>query len=119
MFTLADKVLLDRVARLVLEQAQAIEDNWGKPAWVGEPARKMKLIFDRHQRDARDLRQMAKRLAVHFGAEPAPRKPRAAKVEAPEGPTQAPAEPSIEEQRALGVLGGHGADQQELGIAHG
>jgi len=135
MFTLADKGLLDRAARQLLEEAAAIENLYGKPAWVGEEARKEKLVFDRLQRDARDLRSLAKRLANHFQVAPAPRQPKAvfpppdseAKVvggvldaEMKVFPQEtAAAEPSIEEQRALGVLGGHGADLQGLGIGHG
>lgn len=147
MFTLADKGLLDRAARLLLEQAAAIENSYGKPAWVGEQARKEKLVFDRLQRDARDLRSLAKRLANHFQVAPAPRQPKGGPTAAEalakvadavgqqtpldvvvDGPSielkafpreTAPAEPSIEEQRAMGVLGGHGADLQGLGIGHG
>jgi len=131
MFTLADKGLLDRAARLLLEHAQQIENAHGRPAWVGEEARKQKLVFDRLQRDARDLRSLAKRMAAHFGTAPAPRQARGVdlvgareKLDAlkQEGATilrNEPTEPSISEQREMGVLGGHGADQVELGIAHG
>lgn len=165
MFTLADKGLLDRAARLLLEQAAAIEFSYGKPAWVGEEARKEKLVFDRLQRDARDLRSLAKRLANHFQVAPAPRQPKVGPtaaealakvadavaqqmpldvvvVDPPLGgvvidplldepsiemkvfsqetaSAEQVAEPSIEEQRAMGVLGGHGADLQGMGIGHG
>lgn len=114
MFTLTDKGLLDRAARLLLEHASQIENSYGRPAWVGEEARKQKLIFDRLQRDARDLRTLGKRMATHFDVAPAPRQVKVAPA-APDTVVLAD-EPSISEQREMGVLGGCGADLQQLGL---
>lgn len=61
MFTKTDKALLDRTARRITLSANAIQAT--HPVWgATEDSKKAKLEYDRLQRDARDLRQMAKRL---------------------------------------------------------
>lgn len=68
MFTLTDKTLLDRVARMVKEQHQTMlardcpAAGWG----ATEESRKAKLVFDRLVRDERDLRALGKRMCAHF-----------------------------------------------------
>lgn len=68
MFTLTDKVLIDRAARLIKEQAQVMlradcpASGWG----ATEESRKAKLVYDRLVRDERDLRALGKRLCAHF-----------------------------------------------------
>ena len=68
MFTLTDKTLLDRVARMVKESHQAMlardcpAAGWG----ATEESRKAKLVFDRMVRDERDLRALGKRMCAHF-----------------------------------------------------
>ena len=74
MFTLTDKTLIDRAARLLNEQAAALRNGYGQNGWSGdEESRKQKLVYDRLLRDERDLRALAKRLATHFGVKAAPR----------------------------------------------
>lgn len=76
MFTLTDKVLIDRAARLINEQAKALRNSYGQLGWsTDETSRKQKLVYDRLLRDERDLRALAKRLAVHFNVKAAPRAP--------------------------------------------
>lgn len=61
-FTRTDKALIDRAARLVLDQAK-IEENLHGPVWAATAEGKdAKRRFDRLQRDARDLRALARRL---------------------------------------------------------
>lgn len=109
MFTLTDKTLIDRAARLLREQASLLHDAQnGLPWGTNEAGQKAKLQFDRLMRDERDLRSLAKRLTTHFGVKPAARKT-----------AETTLEPSISEQREMGVLGGMGDAQSELGIAHG
>lgn len=68
MFTLTDKVLIDRAARLIKEQAQVMLRSECPPSGWGatEESRKAKLVYDRLVRDERDLRMLGKRLCAHF-----------------------------------------------------
>lgn len=77
-FTLQDKVLLDRAARLIKEEADVLMRSECPPAGWGatDASKKAKLVFDRLKRDERDLRALGKRLCAHFGVAPAPRAPK-------------------------------------------
>ena len=110
MFTLTDKTLLDRVARMVKEmhrehlQSQCPPAGWG----ANEKSKAAKLVYDRLVRDERDLRALGKRMMAHFAVPD---------VEPPAilDPTVGPParftaegfelafEPSISEQREMGV----------------
>lgn len=70
-FTLTDKVLIDRAARLVNGQAKQLRLAHEQGGWAtDDESRKAKLEYDRLLRDERDLRALGKRLATHFGVVP-------------------------------------------------
>lgn len=93
MFTLVDKTLLDRAARLVNEKARTYRVAHQKPdtGWNGSKEdREAKVVYDRLLRDERDLRLLGTRLCQHFGVK-AERKPKEApKEEAPGAGTGQP-----------------------------
>lgn len=63
-FTKTDKALLDRVARLVRDEARVLEAQHG-PAWAATKAgQEAKREYDRLQRDERDLRALARRFEI-------------------------------------------------------
>ena len=76
-FTLTDKTLLDRAARLINDQARLLGTNHGTDGWsTDDVARKAKLVYDRLLRDERDLRALGQRMAKHFDVRPALRAPK-------------------------------------------
>lgn len=119
MFTLVDKTLLDRAARLVNDKARTLRQAHQKPdtGWNGSKEdRAAKEVYDRLLRDERDLRLLGTRLCQHFGVK-AERKGKPELPAAGAMVKDAPLEPSLGEQAQLGVLGGVGADLQ--GAGHG
>lgn len=81
-FSGLDKALLQRAARLLEQQASALQKSKTEAgSWAG--ARAAKREFDALMRDARDLRSVVKRLAVPV----APRKKRALSDAVKEGDT--------------------------------
>lgn len=73
-FTLTDKVLLDRAARMINGEAKALRVEFEAVGWaVTEAGRKAKHEYDRLLRDERDLRALGKRLCAHFEVKAAPR----------------------------------------------
>lgn len=67
MFTKTDKALLDRTALRVTKSAAAIQSI--HPVWgATKDSKKAKLEYDRLQRDARDLRALAKRMVPKVAA---------------------------------------------------
>ena len=74
MFTLTDKVLLDRAARMINVQARALRALHEAGGWAStEAGRKAKQEYDRLLRDERDMRSLGKRLCLHFDVKAAPR----------------------------------------------
>ena len=63
-FTNTEKALMDRSARNLIDQAQQIYNAQAVPMGWGatKDSKKAKLEYDRLQRDARDLRALAKRM---------------------------------------------------------
>jgi hypothetical protein len=107
-FTLTDKALLDRAARMINGEAKALRLEFEAVGWaVTEAGRKAKQEYDRLLRDERDLRALGKRLSAHFDVKAAPRVAKPAQdVDDPEGGLGVDpvvTEPSLGEQRALGV----------------
>jgi hypothetical protein len=73
-FTLTDKALLDRAARMINGEAKALRLEFEAVGWaVTEAGRKAKQEYDRLLRDERDLRALGKRLSAHFDVKAAPR----------------------------------------------
>ena len=108
MFTLTDKTLLDRVARMINASAKSLRAQYEAGGWAStEAGRKAKQEYDRLLRDERDLRALGKRLCAHFEVKAAPRGMEAASVvlgtAAPIGDATVVTEPSLGEQRAMGV----------------
>jgi hypothetical protein len=67
MFTLTDKTLLDRAARMINGQAKALRVEHEANGWAStEAGRKAKQEYDRLLRDERDMRSLGKRLYAHF-----------------------------------------------------
>lgn len=63
MFTNTDKSLLDRAARILSEMASDLYKEHGINSWgATKDSRKAKDVYDRLDRDARDLRTLAGRL---------------------------------------------------------
>ena len=74
MFTLTDKTLLDRAARMINERAKALRQKWEMVGWAGtKEGRAAKLEYDRLLRDERDMRALGKRMCLHFDVKAAPR----------------------------------------------
>ena len=62
-FTKTEKALLDRSARNLTGQASKIYETHGNTGWgANKESKAAKLEYDRLQRDARDLRALAKRM---------------------------------------------------------
>lgn len=67
MFTLTDKTLLDRAARMINGQARGLRVLHEANGWAStEAGRKAKQEYDRLLRDERDMRSLGKRLCAHF-----------------------------------------------------
>jgi hypothetical protein len=67
MFTLTDKVLLDRAARMINASAKALRLEHEEKGWAStEAGRKAKQEYDRLLRDERDLRALGKRMCLVF-----------------------------------------------------
>ena len=74
MFTLTDKALLDRAARMIHVQARELRILHEAGGWAStEAGRKAKQEYDRLLRDERDMRALGKRLCTHFDVKAAPR----------------------------------------------
>jgi len=76
MFTLTDKTLLDRAARMLNGAAKELREQYEAEGWAKtEAGRKAKQEYDRLLRDERDMRSLGKRLCLHFNVKAAPRTP--------------------------------------------
>lgn len=75
-FTGTDKALLLRAGRLLLEQAQTLENSHGQNWAANSESREAKAEFDRLHRDARDLKALAKRYEKLVGPLTKPRAPK-------------------------------------------
>ena len=74
-FTLTDKALMLRAARILKEDALALEREYG-PVWVATPeGQEGKRVYDRLLRDVRDLKALVKRLEVLHPPVPSPKAP--------------------------------------------
>lgn len=74
MFTLTDKALLDRAARMINGAAKELRGQYEAGGWAStEAGRKAKQEYDRLLRDERDMRALGKRLCLHFDVKAAPR----------------------------------------------
>jgi hypothetical protein len=74
MFTLTDKTLLDRAARMINAAAKELRLQYEAAGWAStEAGRKAKQEYDRLLRDERDMRALGKRLCLHFEVKAAPR----------------------------------------------
>ena len=74
MFTLTDKTLLDRAARMINASAKALRLEHEAAGWAStEAGKKAKAEYDRLLRDERDMRSLGKRLCAHFDVKAAPR----------------------------------------------
>jgi hypothetical protein len=74
MFTLTDKALLDRAARMINGSAKELRVEYEGSGWATtEAGRKAKQEYDRLLRDERDMRSLGKRLCTHFDVKAAPR----------------------------------------------
>lgn len=81
MFTLTDKALLDRAARMINGAAKELRAQYEASGWAStEAGRKAKQEYDRLLRDERDMRSLGKRLCLHFDVKAAPRGMEAASV---------------------------------------
>ena len=73
MFTLTDKTLLDRAARMINAAAKELRLQYEAAGWAStEAGRKAKQEYDRLLRDERDMRALGKRLCLHFEVARAP-----------------------------------------------
>jgi len=79
MFTLTDKTLLDRAARMINASAKALRLEHESAGWAStEAGKKAKAEYDRLLRDERDMRSLGKRMCLHFDVKastPVNRKP--------------------------------------------